>query len=1511
MSRCNECRPLILDHLYGLLEAPEAAVVEAHLAECPECAAARTEAARIQGLFGEAAKSSFPAVRFEPPAAKPRTPTVQTPAPQSQSRGPAAVPFPQAAHGARAEPAGNRRAPGGRGTSRIAGFFPWAIAAAVLLAVPGTVYPVLNVLSRAEAARRDADSASAKAANSLREYAVADRDANQALLAAHVRAREAQQTHDRLLAKWVSEEKAALQSQATRKLTWDLFKPAATQPGAPNEFMLVVRDTNTTPGGRIKAEFRDQTDAVIYSQEIKHEGRIEHPIRLPASVWARLTPQSELYFVLTREDEKTQEKTVLQEKVKLLGPVFATMLTTDKPTYRPGETVHFRSLTLDRVTFTPPAREQFLHFELRGPNGAPVRVGKGKPLDTLAGVTSLVRVVEGLVAPVNGPDGHPLRGIGTGEFELPADAPDGDYTLVMEERRHPSGQMPVVPYPVTRTFKVRSGAAEAYTKRIIPGAASYSAGDTVEATAELKFLGAPVAGARVQAVAEADGQKLNITEVQPLTDAEGKAKLRFALPDTLKQGDVRLKVTFDAPQGQKSVEETVADRVPVVGRNIIVEFFPEGGDPVAGVPCRVYFRVTTPTGQPVDLSGTITDGQRVLAKVSTVTDASEAGANRGIGSFTFTPEIDTPVWLQLDTPTTFYSPLLPPADGEFPAAPAAAAGVSAVTSSRTGFVLPKPKIEGVVMSVPDPVTSPGQPIRVQLWSVGQQTRNLVVGAYTRGRLSDTQHITVENRRLAEVRLMANTDPRGGVVRITVFEEPENPAGEAKADLIPMAERLVFRRPGESLNLSFEAGYLQTGLLAGREGRSADLSQGAQRGLGLNITATDEKGNPAAAILYAAAVNSAVAAGPKDRLLTTHFLLAGEISTPDAMEYADFLLTEHPKAPRALDLVLGTQGWRRFAEQVQPGFAKRLAAAPDWSDPIVCNGQYMTATEPLVFREERRLHDSYWPRYEEAVKTLDAAKAAARVADEDHSAEQRARELAKAAQVARAEADAVTERAAQAEGPVKRFLGAGWYAVGGFGLLAAMLAVAGFARTSARLPFGIGTVGSVGIVAFLVIALGMAERTQAAAEKSVAVASLDRTAPVVVLDDGVHDTAPAPRAAGTGLVPELGAVLLKGADTAPGRAKGAAKDTFALGPFGGVKGGFGSGALGGIGGGFPSGGAGGGYGGGGPGGYGGPPPAGVMPVAPTAPSEARPEPKKMSKSDFSPPRPDPKGIPAPPGPLTMPPLVLPAGPPVGGGAVPPVPGVAGAPPRGGPGGRDSKPEGWQPNAGKGASSIPDSLLPDRDRAHASAARFGPNGTTVPAIQSAGSGLAALTGDAGTVAKARAESHLYFLKDYETAQKQIAERNRALHVRMTTSLDRISQQFREVEAVVPQAQGGGRPGIARLSPDAVALRRVQLAVPNVGPLVVREYAAPRPGTLAEDVHVPADTILWQPVIVLPSDGKTTLELNLGAAPGYQVIVAGHTLDGRIGAVRRIIPAAGSGGPAFAPSNSTPAQVAPPKP
>jgi hypothetical protein len=103
----------------------------------------------------------------------------------------------------------------------------------------------------------------------------------------------------------------------------------------------------------------------------------------------------------------------------------------------------------------------------------------------------------------------------------------------------------------------------------------------------------------------------------------------------------------------------------------------------------------------------------------------------------------------------------------------------------------------------------------------------------------------------------------------------------------------------------------------------------------------------------------------------------------------------------------------------------------------------------------------------------------------------------------------------------------------------------------------------------------------------------------------------------------------------------------------------------------------------------------------------------------------------------------------------------------------------------------------------------------------------------------------------------------------------------------------------TPEVVAAeRRVLAAVSRTPPLVVREYAAPRPGAGNAAVE-DADTILWQPVIVLPTDGKVKLNFHIGNAPGgYELVVAGHTLDGRLGTVRTHLPVAPAAQDAPAP-------------
>src|SRR5262249_11963703 len=79
------------------------------------------------------------------------------------------------------------------------------------------------------------------------------------------------------------------------------------------------------------------------------------------------------------------------------------------------------------------------------------------------------------------------------------------------------------------------------------------------------------------------------------------------------------------------------------------------------------------------------------------------------------------------------------------------------------------------------------------------------------------------------------------------------------------------------------------------------------------------------------------------------------------------------------------------------------------------------------------------------------------------------------------------------------------------------------------------------------------------------------------------------------------------------------------------------------------------------------------------------------------------------------------------------------------------------------------------------------------------------------------------------------------------------------------------------------------PAVPPFVVREYAHQRDPSLPALRSDFTETVYWHPVLVLPESGRTKIEFQLSDdIARYQVLVAGHTVDGRIGAVRKPIEA-----------------------
>src|SRR5205085_5499394 len=124
------------------------------------------------------------------------------------------------------------------------------------------------------------------------------------------------------------------------------------------------------------------------------------------------------------------EQTVIHEMLPLVTSLYVTHLMTDRPLYRPGETVYFRSLTLERFSLKPAEIDLELHFELRGKDGQVVHdPATGQPLK----LTGQAQLKDKDGKPALGPDGKAIRGVGAGAFQLPPSAAGGEYALVVRD----------------------------------------------------------------------------------------------------------------------------------------------------------------------------------------------------------------------------------------------------------------------------------------------------------------------------------------------------------------------------------------------------------------------------------------------------------------------------------------------------------------------------------------------------------------------------------------------------------------------------------------------------------------------------------------------------------------------------------------------------------------------------------------------------------------------------------------------------------------------------------------------------------------------------------------------------------------------------------------------------------------------------------------------------------------------------------------------------------------------
>ncbi|MGE3808585.1 MAG: alpha-2-macroglobulin family protein, partial [Gemmataceae bacterium] len=493
-------------------------------------------------------------------------------------------------------------------------------------------------------------------------------------------------------------------------------------------------------------------------------------------------------------------------------------------------------------------------------------------------------------------------------WTIPGEAPGGEYTL---EVREANGKF----LALERKFIVNKYQIPRLNKELEFSKKSYGPGEEVAAACKVARAegGKPVANAKVDVTVLVDGQEYGKDGKlgKPFslkTDAQGGVLVKFKLPKAIQRGAATLSVTF-----HDGDVDTIVRPIPIVLDKLQVEFYPEGGDLVAGVPNRIYFQVRNTLGKPAELKGRIVDDKgQVLADVETFSDPKHPGANHGVGVFKLSPVENGKYELKIDEPV----------------------GIKSTHS------LPAVKGDGLVLSLPQGVVSAGQPLVAEVRS-GKFDRNVLVGAYCRGQLMAHERVHVKKGQTTRVTLKPGTSA-GGVYRVTVFEEMSENAG--RPTLVPRAERLTYREPTESLKLKIKPEKDQ--YFPGDKVK-------------LTCQAVDEQGQSAPAIVMLAVVDKSVlklADEKTYRSMPTHFLLTTEVKKPEDLEHADFLLTDHASARIALDMLLGTQGWRRFAEQKLPEEFRNKPAAPqsDVDRLLVMSGRLKPDTLKQETKDADRL-----------------------------------------------------------------------------------------------------------------------------------------------------------------------------------------------------------------------------------------------------------------------------------------------------------------------------------------------------------------------------------------------------------------------------------------------------------------------------------------------------------------------------------------------------------------------------
>jgi uncharacterized protein YfaS (alpha-2-macroglobulin family) len=344
--------------------------------------------------------------------------------------------------------------------------------------------------------------------------------------------------------------------------------------GGPAAVRVIVTDSKNEPitgAGTVRIELAiaDQKPRVLFTGRLNRRGTTEAQFQFPAG----LAGNHQLRYVVDTAIGSTEftQAVRLEDKVSIL-------LTTEKPIYQPGQTIHVRALALDRSNHEAAANRK-LTFEVEDSRG-------NKVFKRATGTDKF--------------------GIASAEFSLADEVNLGTYhlrALLGEADSAPTNTAEIalnVERYVLPKFKVvvEFSGKEKKTKR------GYRPGDHVKGTVRANyFFGKPVDGAEISVKATSlDVAVFELGSVQGKTDRDGSYEFDLKLPEyfagrPLSQGAARVLIEATVKDSAEH-SESRGEPITVSETPLLVTAVPEGGTLIPGLENQVFVLTSYPDGTP-------------------------------------------------------------------------------------------------------------------------------------------------------------------------------------------------------------------------------------------------------------------------------------------------------------------------------------------------------------------------------------------------------------------------------------------------------------------------------------------------------------------------------------------------------------------------------------------------------------------------------------------------------------------------------------------------------------------------------------------------------------------------------------------------------------------------------------------------------------------------------------------------------------------------------------------------